>query len=180
MKAALCVLLLTAGAMAQAPAPTLAKILDRDLSIMERQVVPMAEAMPAEKYGFAPTGGEFTGVRTFSQQVSHLAAVIYAVSAAAQGEKNPSEMGPGENGPVTLKTKEQIVRYLKDGVAYGHKAMAGLTEKNATDLVANPFGSSQVARLSMANEAVWHSYDHYGQMVVYARMAGVVPPASRR
>jgi hypothetical protein len=96
------------------------------------------------------------------------------------GEKNPSEPGQNENGPASLKTKEDIVKYLKDAFAYAHKAMASLTADNLTSMVQSPFGKNKVPRVSMATVAAWHSFDHYGQMVVYARMNGIIPPASRR
>src|SRR5689334_1323252 len=80
-----------------ASAPTVSKIFERQLSTVESELVPLAEAMPADKYGFAPSHGEFHGVRTFGQQVSHVAAVIYAVSASVLEEKNPSESGESEN-----------------------------------------------------------------------------------
>jgi hypothetical protein len=169
-----------AGLLAAQPAATsISQIFDQQLSMIEHEFVPLAEAMPAEKFNFAPTGGEFKGVRTFSQQVSHAAAVIYAVSAAVLEEKNPSEMGPGENGPATLKTKADVVQYLKDAIAYGHKAMAKLTEANLTDMVPSAFGPGKTSRIFMANVTIWHSLDHYGQAAVYLRMNGIVPPASR-
>ncbi len=155
------------------------KILDQQLGMIEREWVPLAEAMPAEKYSFAPTQGEFTGTRTFSQQVSHTAAVIYLVAAAALEEKNPTDMGKNENGPASLKTKEDVVKYLKEAIAYGHKAMGSLTEANITQMVPSGFGPGKTSRLSMASAAIWHSFDHYGQAVIYARMCGVIPPASR-
>jgi len=174
-------LVFTAALFAADPLPTpVSKVFDGQLTVIERDLVPLAEAMPADKYDFAPASGEFKGVRNFGQQLSHTAAIIYAVSAAALAEKNPSEMGPNENGPATLKTKEQIVQYLKDSFAYAHKAMAKLTAENLTSPVPSPFGNGQQPRGSMASVAVWHSFDHYGQMVVYARMNGIVPPASRR
>ncbi len=165
---------------AESAGPPVSKIFAQQLAGMERELVPLAEAMPAEKYSFAPSNGEFKGVRTFAQQVTHTAAVIYAVAAAALGEKNPSELGPDENGPASLKSKEAILKYLKESLAYGRKAMAALTEKNLTDLVPSAFGSGKAPRIAMANLAIWHSFDHYGQMVVYARMNGIIPPASRR
>jgi uncharacterized damage-inducible protein DinB len=168
------------GAFAQPAAPAVSKVLDDQLSILESEFVSLAEAMPADKYGFAPTNGEFKGARTFGQQASHTAAVIYMVSAAVLGEKNPSEPGVNENGPVRLKTKEDIVKYLKEAFAYGHKAMRSLTDKNLTQLVDSPFGSDKMPRLTAASLAVSHSFNHYGQMVVYARMNGIIPPASRR
>lgn len=160
--------------------PSVSKIFDGQLSRVERDVVPLAEAMPADKYSFAPTHGEFKGVRTFGQQVGHIAAVMYAVSSAALGEKNPSEPGEGENGPASLKTKDDYVKYLKAAIAYSHKAMQSLTSQNLTGLVKSAFGNEQVPRLSMATVSVWHTFDHYGQMVVYARMNGIIPPASRQ
>ena len=160
--------------------PSVSKIFDGQLSMIEREVVPLAEAMPADKYSFAPTHGEFKGVRTFGQQVGHIAAVMYAVSSAALGEKNPSENGEGENGPANLKTKDDYVKYLKAAIAYSHKAMQSLTSQNLTGLVKSAFGNEQVSRVSMATVSVWHTFDHYGQMVVYARMNGIIPPASRQ
>jgi hypothetical protein len=157
----------------------LAKSLDEDLTGIEHDIVPLAEAMPSAKYDFAPSQGEFKGVRTFGLQVRHVATIIYAVSASVLGEKNPIAMGTNENGADSLKTKEEIVKYLKDAFAYAHKAIGSLTEKNLTDMVSTPFGSDKAPRIKMATIGVWHSFDHYGQMVVYARMNGVVPPASR-
>jgi len=149
------------------------------LTSVERDIVPLAEAMPAGKYDFAPTGGEFKGVRTFAEQMKHVAAVIYMVAASVLGEKNP-DMGGSENGPAAMKSKDEIVKYLKDSFAYAHKAMLSLTAKNLAELVPSAFGSDKVPRVSMATVAVWHSFDHYGQTVVYARMNGIIPPASRK
>ena len=161
-------------------APPISKIFDQQLTSLEREFVPLVEAMPAEKFSFAPTGGEFKGVRTFAQQASHVAYVNYAVAAAVLGEKNPSETDSSENGPANLKTKEDVVKYVKDSFAYAHRAMATLTDANLTGLVQSAFGNNKTTRIYMANVTLWHSFDHYGQMVVYARMNGIVPPASRR
>lgn len=179
MKTVACVLLFTALMSGADPAPATRRTLDGQLTMVERELVPLAEAMPAERYGFAPTQGEFSKVRTFGQQVTHTAAVIYACAAAVLGEKNPIEMGPNENGPESVKSKDAAVRFLKESFTYAHKAMATLTDENVTGMVHSAFGSNQVPRLQMATVPVWHSMDHYGQMVVYARMNGVVPPASR-
>jgi hypothetical protein len=176
-------LLLVAGACASAfaaDAPSVSKILDDQLSMVEHELVPLAEAMPADKYDFAPTHGEFKGVRTFGRQVSHIAAVMYLVSAGVLGEKMPAEAGTDENGPATLKVKDDYVKYLKGAIAYSHKAMKSLTAANLTTMIKSPFGQGEVPRLDMATVPVWHSFDHYGQMVVYARMNGVIPPASRK
>lgn len=157
----------------------LGKYLDEDLSTLEREIVPLAEEMPADKYNFAPTQGEFKGVRTFGLQIRHVASVLYLVSSAVLGEKNPIDMGTSENGPDSLKGKEEIVKYLKDSFTYAHKAMNSLTDSNLADMVKSPFGAGEVPRIKMATIATWHGFDHYGQLVVYFRMNGLVPPASR-
>lgn len=156
-----------------------ARVFDSQLSSVEREVVSLAEAMPADKYNFAPKGGVFGGVRTFAEQATHIASVNFEVAAAVLGEPNPVEMGKNENGSADLKSKEQVVDYLKKSFAYTHRAMRTLTRENLTSDVQNAFGKNQVPRLSMATVPQSHSFDHYGQMVVYARMCGIVPPASR-
>jgi uncharacterized damage-inducible protein DinB len=157
---------------------TVAKIYDGQLSGIEHEFVPLAEAMPANKFDFAPTAGEFKGVRTFAQQCKHVAAVLYIVSAATLGEKPPMDPG-GENGPDSIKTKDQVVKFLKDAFTYAHKATLSMTSKNETDMLKSPFGQGEMARGSLAGLLTGHSFDHYGQAVVYARMNGIVPPASR-
>jgi hypothetical protein len=159
--------------------PTASSLHDRELSSLERDLVPLAEAMPADKFEFAPTNGSFEGVRTFRLQMSHIATVIYEVSSGILGEKAPIDAGKNENGPDSLKTKEEVVRYLKDAFVYSHKAMNSLTGENVMGLVDSPFGGKDT-RASLANIAIWHSYDHYGQSVVYARLCGIIPPASRK
>lgn len=180
MKLLVCMLAAVPLFAADPPASAIAKIFDSQLKGLERELVPLAEAMPADKYDFAPSNGEFKSVRTFGLQASHIATVIYQVSASVLGEKVPVETGKDENGAATLKGKDDIVRYLKDSLTYAHKAMASLTDANLTGMVKSAFGDNQVPRVSMASVAVWHSFDHYGQMVVYARMNGIVPPASKQ
>jgi hypothetical protein len=167
---------------ADAPAPSIGKVIDMQVSEAEGEVVPLAEAMPADKYDFAPSPsqGDFKGVRTFSQQMMHIATINYLVSAGALGEKNPIEMGVSENGSASIKGKDAVVKYLKDSFAYAHKATAFLTAANAMDMIPAPFGSGKMARIASVSTVPWHSFDHYGQAVVYARMNGIIPPASRR
>ncbi len=180
MKSA-CLFLLLACAGLHGQTPTPAQVFDRQLTGFEREFVPLVQAMPADKMNFAPSAslGEFKGVRTFAQQATHIATVIYEVSAAALGEKNPVEVGEHENGPATLTSKEAIVKYVQDSFVYAHKAMNSLTAANLMDQITSPFGDGKMSRVAAATIAVWHSYDHYGQMVIYARLNGVVPPASR-
>lgn len=168
------------GAAAYAAEPvSVGKLYDGELKMAESEIVPLAEAMPDDKYDFRPTDGAFKDVRTFGSQVKHLATVLYMVEAASQGQKPPVDLGKDENGPASVKTKAEIVQYLKDAFAYGHKMTSMLTAQNQMELVKSPFGGPDQPRAGIANVAVWHSFDHYGQMVVYARMCGVIPPASR-
>jgi hypothetical protein len=180
-------LLLAVGAVAQSakPAPkpkeerrTVTMILDHTVINIEQEFVSAAEAMPEEKYGFAPTSGEFKGVRTFAEQIKHVAAVNYEVAAAILEEKPPAEIG-GEAGPASVTSKADILKYLKDSFAYVHKAIATINEKNEVETVKSPFGEYKVSRLGLAVEIPAHGYDHYGQMVEYLRMNGIIPPASR-
>src|SRR6202165_5774007 len=128
----------------------ISKPLDGDLKSIEGELVPLVEAMPADKLNFAPTQGEFKGVRTFRQQATHVATVLYVVSASILGEANPSQTGENENGPPSIQSKDEVVKYLKDAFAYGHKAMQFVTDRNATELVKSAFGTRQVPRISMA------------------------------
>jgi uncharacterized damage-inducible protein DinB len=172
-------LLCFGSALWAADAPTLAQIYDKSLASVEGEFVPLAEAMPDAGYNFAPTGGEFKGVRTFRQQVKHVAAVNYMIAAALLQQKPPVDLGAGENGPDSIIAKDQTIRFLKDSFAYLHKAMQSLTEANQRDMIQSPFGNSRSPRLAIALVAAEHCFDHYGQMAVYARMKGIVPPASR-
>lgn len=160
-------------------ADAVGQVFDQQVSTIEREVLPLVEAMPADKFDFAPTNGAFTGVRTFALQAKHDATMIWRLSASVAGEKAPPiETGPADNGPVNMTTKDAIVEYFKGAIAYAHKAMGSLTQQNMLDQVPSPFGFGMTTRLASAAFLGLHSYDHYGQMVVYLRMNGVVPPAS--
>ncbi|MGD0772461.1 MAG: DinB family protein [Candidatus Solibacter sp.] len=158
---------------------TIATLYDSQFKIAESEVVSLAEAMPDAAYNFAPTQGAFEKVRTFGEQVKHIATVIYMAGAAAAKEKPPLDLGTGEGGPASIKNKAQTVQYLKDAFAYGHTVISRLTAENQLEMVPAPFpGMPPMARGGIANLTIWHSFDHYGQMAVYARMNGVIPPAS--
>jgi uncharacterized damage-inducible protein DinB len=163
----------------QSQMPTVASDVDVEVSRAERQIVEVAEAMPEEKFNFTPeglniSGADFKGVRSFAVQVKHIAASNYFIWSPLAGEKLPDGLKDG-NGPENLKTKAEILRFLKDSFALGHKAAATLTAEN---MLQHP-GSSKSTRLHLAEFGVAHAYDHYGQMVEYLRMNGIVPPASR-
>src|ERR1700688_3810791 len=151
---AVCVVALAASAAAQNPKPagehrTVTIVLDRLTSNIEHEFVAAADAMPEDKYSFAPTNGEFKGVRTFAQQVKHVAAVNYIFGAAILSEKVPVDVGD-ESGPESVKTKAEILRYLKDSFAYVHKAIETVNEKNLVDPLKSPFGEGSVTRLGLA------------------------------
>jgi uncharacterized damage-inducible protein DinB len=155
------------------------QVLDQGLSSVESELVPAVEAMPEDKFSFAPTSGEMKGVRTFAQQVKHVAAVNYLVASSILGEKPPVELG-GENGPDTVKSKAEVVKFLKESFAYAHKAELSVNEGNMLQQVKSPFGEGTYARLGFGSLITEHCFDHYGQMALYLRMNGVVPPASRQ
>jgi hypothetical protein len=157
---------------------TIASTVDLQVSGIEKRVVEAAEAMPESKFDFSPEslnipGAEYNGVRSFALQIRHVAASNYALWAPVTGDKIPDDYRGG-NGPENLKTKAEIMKFLKDSYAMGHRAAAGLTEQNILQDV-----SKGRSRLYMTTFAVAHAYDHYGQMVEYLRMNGIVPPASR-
>lgn len=150
------------------------------LKSVQSQIVSAAEAMPATKYGFVPTEGEFQGARTFGQQVKHLAATNHILAAAALGEEPPAGAGD-ELGPESVRTKAEILAYLNDSFAHLGKAIDAIGEKDAPvkSSPISPLPASATTRLALTVEALIHAFDHYGQMVEYLRMNGVVPPASR-
>jgi hypothetical protein len=157
---------------------TVTQVLDRTVMNIEHEFVPAADAMPEAKFGFAPMNGEFKGVRTFGEQIKHVAAVNYELGAAILEEKPPVDIGD-ESGPASVKTKAAILSYLKDSFVYVHKAVQTINEKNLVEPVKSPFGEGTVTRLGLATSVSGHAFDHYGQMVEYLRMNGIVPPASR-
>jgi hypothetical protein len=170
------------SAQAQQPQPvppTLASVVDREITTVEKQITDVAEAMPEDKFNFSPEslnipGSDYKGVRSFAVQVKHVASSNYFIWSPLTGDKLPEGLKDG-NGPENLKSKADILKFLKDSFALGHKAAATLTIEN---MLQTP-GSSKSTRLRLAEFGVAHAYDHYGQMVQYLRMNGIIPPASR-
>jgi len=153
--------------------------MDAEVSNVEQQVVAAAEAMPESTFNFSPVtlnlpGSDYKGVRTFALQVKHVGASNYAIWSPLTGDKFPDDFIGGD-GPQSLKSKAEIVRFLKDSFALGHRAVATLTAQN----MLQPAEHSKSLRLHLATFGVTHAFDHYGQMVEYLRMNGIVPPASR-
>jgi uncharacterized damage-inducible protein DinB len=176
----LCAAVVYGGALVAADqAPQASQVFDRTLTNTEKEFVSLVAAMPADKFGFAPTAGKFDGVRTFGQQAKHAAYVINELAAAILGEKTPPT-GPHENGPDNLTSKDQILQYVKDAFAHAHKAVATLTNSNMLELTPDPFDpKGKRTRVDSVSTMFSHTFDHYGQMVEYARMNGIVPPASQ-
>ena len=167
----------------QAPAsqaaPTLASAIDREISAVEKQVLEAAEAMPEEKFNFSPEslnlpGSNYKGVRSFAVQVKHIAASNYFIWSGLTGDKLPENLKDG-NGPEDVKTKAEILKFVTDSFALGHKAAATLTPENMLQTPEH----SKSTRLRLATFGVAHAFNHYGQMVEYLRMNGLVPPDSR-
>ncbi len=148
-----------------------AQVYESVLTTIEQEFVPAAEAMPEDKFDFAPSPsmGEYKGVRTFAEQVKHVTvANIYYFH-------DPSkQMGDPRAGVSGLKTKADIVKALKDSFATAHAFVDAITPDNA--FVTLPSG---MTRAGSASQGMAHMMDHYGQMVEYLRMNGIVPPASR-
>ena len=158
---------------------TVSQALDFWITNTETLVVSAADAMPEEKYSFAPTAGEFTGVRTFAQQVKHLAANNYRMAAYILTQ-TPTPEQESETGPDALRSKAQIMDYVKGSFAALHQSVATINERNMVEPLAVSPSPRQRTRLQLAVDAVAHSNNHYGQLVEYLRMNGIIPPESRR
>lgn len=143
--------------------------------------------MPADKYDFAPTSGNFAGVRTFAQEVKHVATINYVFSSALLGQDPPPGVLDNKemNGQDSIRTKEQIIAYLKASFTFTHQAIAAVSADNATAPLAATrtpragLPSFLNTRLALASFDCAHVLDHYGQVVEYLRMNGIVPPTSR-
>jgi uncharacterized damage-inducible protein DinB len=153
---------------AVSPSETYGKL----LTMMEKEFVDAAEAMPEDKFDFAPatTAGDFKGVRSFGGQVKHVAESNYYFFG---GNMSEADMKAKSDAIEKLKSKTEIVQALKDSLAQAHTYVGGITAENA--FVTTEHGT----RGGMSSFGLAHMMDHYGQMVVYLRMNGIVPPASR-
>lgn len=176
----LAVIAATVGAACQGsdPSPrTATEVFDRSVSATESMVTALAEAMPEEKYAFAPINGEFRGVRTFGQMLKHIAVDQYVDAAALLKEKVPIDPGTSLNGPDSIQSKAQILEFLHSGFAYMHKAIRTVNQKNLMEVV--NFQEARIPRLTIVTSALAHPMDHYGQLIEYLRMNGIDPQARR-
>lgn len=156
--------------------PTLSQVEDHLVGRAEQTLVQAADAMPEDKFSFAPTNGEFKGVRTFGEMVKHVAGSNYAMGAAILKENIPAEVEKNFNA---IHGKPDTMKLLKDSFTYLHRALSSINEKNETELIKSPDSETPLPRLEVADLALWHSWEHYGQLVEYLRMNGIIPPASR-
>jgi uncharacterized damage-inducible protein DinB len=154
---------------AQPPSEVYGGLLKR----LSEEVVGAAEAMPADKYDFVPTAGKFDGVRSFGAQVQHLAESNYFFFSGfgLSGAPDDAKL-------KALKSKDELVQALKDSFAFAQKGIDTMTPQNAFMSVGS--GKMQLTRAGWATLTLAHSMDHYGQMVEYLRMNGIVPPASQK
>lgn len=156
--------------------PTLAASIEMHWKFVAGEFIAAADAMPEDKYDFAPTNGEFKGVRTFSEQVRHVACANFAFF--KEMEKLPPPEGCEKGEPANIKTKAELMQYLGQSFAYGETVIAKINALNMTDAVEGHYASPNT-KIGMCITAIWHVSDHYGQLVEYLRMNGIVPPASR-
>ena len=162
---------------------TPAEAFDSQLSVIEGEMMGAVKAMPADKFDFAPSQAifapgqktEFATVRTFAQQATHVAEAnyfFYNIVSGLQPDVDP-------RGILKLTKKEDVVAALAGSFAFAHKAIATLTPANAFEVIKSPEPGFQT-RATLAAFGIAHANDHYGQMVEYLRMNGIVPPASAK
>jgi uncharacterized damage-inducible protein DinB len=165
-----------ARAVAQDRSDPMAAAVEPYFAMLAQSFVGLADAMPAEKYGFKPTTGEFKDVRTFGEQVKHVACSNSGFFNDIEKKTPPADCAAG--GPSPAKTKAELMAYLRESFDYAQRVLRTMTTANALEPVSGPYGGKST-RIGIATLAVWHGSDHYGQLVVYLRMNGIVPPASR-
>lgn len=156
---------------------SIAESVGRTLQFAEGNFLDVAEAMPEEKYGFIPTVGKFDDARSFGEQVKHVACAQFAFFNEFEGKKPPDDCEKGGHDPA--KTKAELIKYLKDSFDYSNRILATLTEKNALERVEGRYAGPNT-KLGISIVAVWHITDHYGQLVEYLRMNGLVPPFTQK
>jgi DinB superfamily len=144
-----------------------------------------AEAMPEDKYSFRPAvQGKFTeaapfgptDLRTFAEQVKHVACANFAFAAELDTKEPPAACDKG--GPSPAKTRAELLTYLRNSFAALNKSLNAITVKNMYEPINGPYAGPNT-RLGLAEVAIWHVADHYGQLAMYLRLSGIVPPASR-
>lgn len=164
---------------------TPAKAIMRTFGTQEYEFRSAAEAMPESKWDYRPATGLFKNekpefgpaeVRTFREQVKHVACSNFAFAAELAGTKPPEHCDKG--GPSPATTRVELLTYLRDSFTTLDKSLNAITTKNMFDPIEGPYAGPNT-RLGLAEVCVWHVADHYGQLTIYLRLNGIVPPASR-
>jgi uncharacterized damage-inducible protein DinB len=137
-----------------------------------RKIIAMAEDFPEDKYDFKPTPAQ----RSFAEQLLHAANANYFFTNPAMGKPMPAEEDPKRD---QFKSKAEVVAFVKKAYADGAAAIKAKGDKGMNDLLVDPFAHQQVRVYDMAYGFIEHSGEHYGQLAVYYRVAGLVPPESR-
>jgi len=137
-----------------------------------RKLIAMAEDFPEDKYDFKPVPAQ----RSFAEQLLHAANANYFFTNPVMGRKPPAGEDPKRED---YKTKAAVVAFVKKAFADGAAAIKFKGDKGLNDLIVDPFANQQVRVSDMAWSLLEHSGEHYGQLVVYYRVAGMVPPESR-
>jgi len=156
---------------------SIAESVSGTLQFAEGNFIGIAEAMPEDKYSYIPTVGKFDGARSFGEQVKHVACAQFAFFNEFEGKKPPDDCEKGGHDPA--KTKAELIQYLKDSFDYSNRVLATLTANNALDRVEGRYAGPNT-KLGISVIAVWHITDHYGQLVEYLRLNGVVPPMTQK
>ena len=156
---------------------SIAESISGTLQFVEGSFLAVAEAMPEDKYSYIPTAGKFDDVRSFAEQVKHVACAQFAFFNEFEGKKPPEDCEKGGHQPA--RTKPELIKYLKDSFDYSNHVLATLTEKNALERVEGRYAGPNT-KLGISVVSVWHITDHYGQLVEYLRMNGIVPPMTQK
>jgi uncharacterized damage-inducible protein DinB len=156
---------------------SIAESVSGTLQFTEGNFLGIAEAMPEDKYSFIPTAGKFEDARSFGEQVKHVACAQFAFFNEFEGKKPSDDCEKGGHDPA--KTKAELIKYLKDSFDYSNGVLATLTAKNALDRVEGRYAGPNT-KLGISVIAVWHITDHYGQLVEYLRLNGIVPPLTQK
>jgi uncharacterized damage-inducible protein DinB len=137
-----------------------------------RKLIAMAEDFPEDKYEFKPNPEQ----RSFREGLLHVADVNYFFTSPVKGEKPPAQEDFSKD---KLKTKAEVAAYVKKSFADGAAAIKAKGDAGLNSLVVDPYANQQVRVIDMAYGFMEHSGEHYGQLVVYYRVSGLVPPESR-
>jgi uncharacterized damage-inducible protein DinB len=156
---------------------SIAESISGTLQFVEGNFLGIADAMPEDKYSYIPTTGKFDDARSFGEQVKHVACAQFAFFNEFEGKKPPDDCEKGGHDPA--KTKAELIKYLKDSFDYGNGVLGTLTATNALDRVEGRYAGPST-KLGISVVAVWHITDHYGQLVEYLRLNGIVPPFTQK